>query len=76
METTSFPVLWSGLCCDTVKCSEILAEILAHIELLYNRRVNKVFTSLHFTSVTVLYFQLIAGTVDEFERDSSNHLKG
>ena len=30
----------------TVKCS----EILAHIELLYNPRVNKVFTSLHFTS--------------------------
>ena len=38
-----FPVLWSGLCCYTVKCS----EILAHIKLLYNPRVNKVFTSLH-----------------------------
>ena len=37
-----FPVLWSGLCCYTVKCS----EILAHIKLLYNPRVNKVFTSL------------------------------
>ena len=37
-----FPVLWSGLCCCTVKCS----EILAHIEVLYNPRVNKVFTSL------------------------------
>ena len=35
-----FPVLWSGLGCYTVKCS----EILAHIELLYNPRVNKVFT--------------------------------
>ena len=35
-----FPVLWSGLCCYSVKCS----EILAHIKLLYNRRVNKVFT--------------------------------
>ena len=41
-----FPVFWSGLCCCTVKCS----EILAHIELLYNPRVNKVFTS-HFTSL-------------------------
>ena len=40
-----FPVLWSGLGCYTVKCS----EILAHIELLYNPRVNKVLTSLHFT---------------------------
>ena len=39
-----FLVLWSGLCCYTVKCS----EILAHIKLLYNERVNKVFTS-HFT---------------------------
>ena len=35
-----FPVLWSRLCCCTVKCS----EILAHIKLLYNPRVNKVFT--------------------------------
>ena len=39
-----FPVLWSGLCCYTVKCSEILH--VAHIKLLYNPRVNKVFTSL------------------------------
>ena len=39
-----FPVLLSGLGCHTVKCS----EILAHIELLYNPRVNKVFI-LHFT---------------------------
>ena len=38
-----FPVLWSGLGCYTVKFS----EILAHMELLYNPRVNKVFTSLH-----------------------------
>ena len=37
-----FPVLWSGVGCYTVKCS----EILAHIELLYNPRVSKVFTSL------------------------------
>ena len=37
---TEFPVLWTGLCCYTVKCS----EILAHIKLLYNPRVNKVFT--------------------------------
>ena len=37
-----FPVLWSGLCCNTVKCS----KILAHIKLLYNPRVNKVFSSL------------------------------
>ena len=44
-----FPVLWSGLCCCTVKCS----EILAHIKLLYNPRVNKVFTSLHFTSLKI-----------------------
>ena len=41
-----FPVFWSGLDCYTVECS----EILAYIELLYNPRVNKVFTSLHFTS--------------------------
>ena len=34
-----FPVLWSGLYCYTVKCS----KILAHIKLLYNPRVNKVF---------------------------------
>ena len=38
-----FPVLWSGLSCYTVKSS----EILAHIELLYNPRVNKVFTHSH-----------------------------
>ena len=37
-----FPVLWSCLGCYTVKCS----QILAHIELLYNPRVNKVLTSL------------------------------
>ena len=42
-----FLMLWSGLCCCTVKCS----EILAHIKLLHNPRVNKVFTSLHFTSL-------------------------
>ena len=36
------PVLWSGLCCYTVKCSEILAT-----KLLYNPRVNKVFTFTH-----------------------------
>ena len=35
-----FPVLWSGLDCYTVKCT----EILAHIELPYNPRINKVFT--------------------------------
>ena len=35
-------MLWSGLCCCTVKCS----EILAYLKLLYNPRVNKVFTSL------------------------------
>ena len=40
-----FPVLWPGLCCYTEagwggKCSEILATI----KLLYNPRVNKVFT--------------------------------
>ena len=40
-----FPVLWSGLCCCAVKCS----EISAYIKLLYDTRVNKVFTSLHFT---------------------------
>ena len=43
-----FPVLWSGLCCYTVKCSEILATKL----LLYNPRVNKVFThSLKFSFI-------------------------
>ena len=36
-----FPVLWSGLGCE-------ILEILAHIELPFNPRVNKVFTSLHF----------------------------
>ena len=33
------------------KCSEILAMI----KLLYNPRVNKVFTSLHFTTFEVLF---------------------
>ena len=33
-------MLWSDLCCNTEKS----LEILAYIELLYNLRVNKVFT--------------------------------
>ena len=38
-----FLMLWSGLCCHTVKCSQILVTM----KLLYNPWVNKVFTSLH-----------------------------
>ena len=38
--TLKFPMLWSVLCCYTVKCS----EMLAHTKLHYNPRVNKVFT--------------------------------
>ena len=41
---------WSGRCCCTLKCS----EILAHIKLLYKSRVNKVFTSQVFTSTGAL----------------------
>ena len=52
-----FPVLWSGLCCCTVKFS----EILAHIKLLYNPRVNKVFTS-HLTSLHFYYYLCVAKT--------------
>ena len=37
----------AGLCCCTVKCS----EILAHIKLLYNPRVNKVFTHLTHSAI-------------------------
>ena len=41
-----FPVLWSGLCCYTEGWGGKCSEILAMIKLLYNPRVNKVFTSL------------------------------
>ena len=44
-----FPVLWSGLCCYTEGWGGKCSEILATIKLLYNPRVNKVFTSLHTT---------------------------
>ena len=44
-----FPVLWSGLCCYTEGWGGKCSEILATIKLLYNRRVNKGFTSLYFT---------------------------
>ena len=40
-----FPVLWSGLCCYTEGWGGKCSEILATIKLLYNPRVNKVFTS-------------------------------
>ena len=40
-----FPVLWSGLCCYTEGWAEKCSEVLATINLLYNLRVNKVFTS-------------------------------
>ena len=39
-----FPVLWSGLCCYTEGWGGKCSEILATIKLLYNPRVNKVFT--------------------------------
>ena len=39
-----FPVLWSGLCRYTEGWGEKCSEILATIKLLYNPRVNKVFT--------------------------------
>ena len=39
-----FPVLWSGLCCYTKGWGGKCSEILATIKLLYNPRVNKVFT--------------------------------
>ena len=42
-----FPVLWSGLCCYTEGWGGKCSEILATIKLLYNPRVNKVFTSIH-----------------------------
>ena len=41
-----FLVLWSGLCCYTEGWGGKCSEILATIKLLYNPRVNKVFTSL------------------------------
>ena len=44
-----FPVLWSGFCCYTEGWGGKCSEILATIKLLYNPRVNKVFTSLHFS---------------------------
>ena len=57
-----FPVLWSGLCCCTVKCS----KILAHIKLLYNPRVNKVFTSLHNPRVNKVFTSLHFTTHADF----------
>ena len=45
-----FPVLRSGLCCYTEGWGGKCSEILATIKLLYNPRVNKVFTAL-FTSL-------------------------
>ena len=42
-----FPVLWSGLCCYTEGWGGKCSEILATIKLLYNPRVNKVFTHSH-----------------------------
>ena len=41
-----FPVLWSGLCCQSEGWGGKCSEILATIKLLYNPRVNIVFTSL------------------------------
>ena len=53
-------MLWSGLGCYTVKCS----EILAHIELLYNPRVNNVFT-IHYSLFTIHAENLRIVNVDE-----------
>ena len=39
-----FPVLWSGLCCSSEGWGGKCSEILATITLLYNPRVNIVFT--------------------------------
>ena len=44
-----FPVLWSGVCRYTEGWGGKGLEILATIKLLYNPRVNEVFTLLHFT---------------------------
>ena len=57
-------MLWSGLYCYTVKCS----EILAHIKLLYNPRVNKVFTS---HSNCSLYFYAIFCSDKRFDFHST-----
>ena len=42
-------MLWSGLCCYTEGWGGKCSEILATIKLLYNPRVNKVFTNSQFT---------------------------
>ena len=47
-----FPVSWPGLCCYTEGWGGKCSEILATIKLLYNPRVNKVFTSLHLALFT------------------------
>ena len=39
-----FPVLWYGLCCFTEGWYGKCSEILARMKLLYNPRVNKIFT--------------------------------
>ena len=54
-----FPVLWSGLYCYTVKCS----KILAHIKLLYNPRVNKVF---RFSKMTRTAYSVNGDSEDEY----------
>ena len=51
------PVLWSGLCCYTEGWGGKCSEILATIKLLYNPRVNKVFTSIHIQLASI-YLQL------------------
>ena len=56
-----FLVLWSGLCCYTEGLGEKCLEILAMIKLLYNPRVNKVFTHFHSLSHSpaLLLFSLL-----------------
>ena len=48
-----FPVLWSGLCCYTEGWGGKCSEILATIKLLYNPRVNKVFTHSQLLYITM-----------------------
>ena len=40
-----FPVWWSGLCCSSEGWGGKCSELLAAIKLLYNPRVNIVFTN-------------------------------
>ena len=50
--TQHFSPVWSGLCCYTEGWGGKCSEILATIKLLYNPRVNKVFT-FTFTSISL-----------------------